>query len=292
MPVMPPPPPPVRATTLRPGTLVLGRYRVGTIEGRGGSAEIIGARDERSGRDVVVKVPSAECQGRPAERERFRREIAFLRTLVHPHIVPILDAGEEQGLDLAVLARLAGGTLADRRARLGVGEPPRGPVADLPAWLPAIASALDFIHAARVFHRDLKPANILFDGEGTACLADFGLAKALSGETSLTPGGCSVGTPEYLSPEQIRDERPTAAADQYALGTIVYEWLAGCTPFPAASLGKLLWMKASDETPSLAVAVPAAAPALVAAVDRATRREAEARFPSCTAFATAVLAAR
>lgn len=288
---MPPPPPPVPNASLAPGRRFADRFVVTALLGRGGSAEIYAARDERSGRDIVVKVPTPECLRQTTERARFRREVEFLRTLAHAHIVPILDAGEEDGVVFAVLARLDGGSLVGRRTQLGTGSPARGPASDLRTWLPGIASALDFIHGQRVFHRDLKPANILFDRDGTAFLADFGLAKSLWGDTSLTRTGFAVGTPEYLAPEQVRDEPPTAAADQYALGTIVFEWLAGTLPFPSASLGRLLWLKAAEETPSLRSVAPDVPDALCAAVERATRRDPRGRFPGCAAFAEAVIAA-
>jgi len=276
-------------TTFAPGSVLLGRFRIDGLVGRGSAAEVLGALDEHEGGRVVVKVPKDECLKRPLERERFRRETTFLMRLVHPGVVRMLAAGEERGIAFAVLAHLPGGSLLDRM------RPPDAPAGRaieldrLAGPLLDVAGALDHIHAEGVLHRDLKPTNVLFDAAGAALVSDFGLAKAIHGESSLTPKGLAVGTPAYLAPEQIRDLRLTARCDQYALAVMMYEALSGRTPFSGESLGRLLLQKSRGDAPSLALAAPNAAPHVVAAVDRALRRDAAARFATCLEFARALL---
>ena len=287
---------PVASTTPRsglvPGALLLDRYRLRSFLGRGGAAEVFLADDERDGGQVVVKVPVDECLRRASERERFRREIAFLARLVHRNVVRVLEAGEERGVAFAVLAYLSGGSLRDRLIARRARAAPAPSPDELASWLPGIASALDFIHASGVLHRDLTPANVLFDAAGVASLTDFGLAKAVHGEASLTPLGFAVGTPAYLAPEQIRDRPLTGRCDQYALATVVYEFVAGRTPFPTDSLGRLLLLKSREDAPSLAIVAPDAPGPVAVAVDRGLRRDPLERFATCEEFAKAVLAGR
>lgn len=266
---------------------MLGRYRVAARLAEGGAAEVLRARDERDGAEVVIKVPLGACQQRALERERFRREVEVLRRLDHPSIVPVLDAGEERGLVFAVFPYLAGGSLRDRLRPTGGGSAAPLPLAQLHSWLPAVAEALDYAHGQGVIHRDVTPGNVLFDLQGRAWLADFGLAKAVWGETSLTPQGFAVGSPAYLAPEQVRDLPATGRTDQYALATIVYEWSAGRLPFPDASLGRLLLLKAREQPASLRSVAPGAPEPLVAAVDRALSREPSLRHSTCQAFVSA-----
>ena len=286
---------PLRVPTSAPrsglviGTVLLGRYRVKEFLRRGGAAEIFLAEDEREHRTVVVKVPNDECMKLAVERERFQREASFLAQLTHPHIVPFLDAGEDQGFAFVILAHMSGGSLVDRVHAQGTGAPPTLPVADLVTWLEDIASALDFMHGKGVIHRDLSPENILFDDEGRARIADFGISKAVVGQTSLTKSGFAVGKPEFMDPEQILDHVLTGATDQYSLATVVYVVLSGKAPYRRGSLGTLLWAKTHEDAVPLSSTAPHLPASVVAAVDRALRRDPAQRFPTCVDFAKAAL---
>lgn len=272
------------------------RYRVGEPIDGGAMGSISRGEDEVLGRPVAIKVPHEEHLLLPGFRERFEREVRRLVALSHPHIVPIYDAGriEPSGVPYAVMAFLPGGNLEQRLATKGTGAPPRLPPADLAAWLPEVAKALDFIHGQGVIHRDVKPANILFDGADVAYVSDFGLSKALfGGERSLTPSNTMVGSPSYLAPEAVKHDEdgatPTGRYDQYGLATVVYEVISGGLPFPSGSPAAVLLRKAREAPYSLARVAPWASASLVVAVDRALSMEPADRFPSCAAFAAAAL---
>ena len=153
-------------------------------------------------------------------RARFDAEVRSLIHLDHPHVVRVLDAGAFHSAPYVVLQYLGGGSLATRLA----GAPDRRLRAeDLLPWLRDAAAALDFMHAQGIVHRDVKPENLLRDEAGTVYLADFGIAKALGGQTgTLTQSGWSPGTPAYMAPEQALGEPVTGASDQYALAVTAY----------------------------------------------------------------------
>lgn len=278
-----------RGGAVVPGTLLLGRYRVDARIGVGGASEVHAATDLVRGGVVAVKVPDAACLRRASERARFRREVDRLLRISHPGIVAFLAAGEVDGVPFLVLEHLDGGSLADRLRAAPLPRTADDGRRALDGWLGPVAGALDAIHGAGVVHRDVKPSNLLFDAKGRPRVADFGLSRAVHGDSSLTPQGCAVGTPDYLAPEQVRDLPVTAATDQYALACVVFEALAGAPPFPRSSLGRLLLAKATEPAPSLARAAPWCPPALVRAVDRGLERRPEDRFPTCAAFAVAAL---
>lgn len=280
------------------GDRVGGRYRLERLLGEGGMAKVWLAHDETlAGRTVAVKAPHPELLREAAVRERFLREARRLIELQHPHIVPLHDAGFHGPVPFLVMGYMAGGSLRDlavRRAAETADGSRQPPVDELTAWLPSVAAALDFAHGRGIVHRDVKPENVLFDAAGMPRVADFGLAKALVGESTLTPTGDLVGTATYVPPEAVVVDPATGAPyatdglfDQYALGTTVFELLAGFPPFPGGSPAGVLYLKSKQDAPSLGRARPDAPAALVAAVDRALARDRRARWPSCRAFATA-----
>ena len=277
--------------TLDVGTKLKDRYRIDALLDRGDMGSVWRGQDEVLGRPVVVKIPHREHLDVPGFLERFEREVKRLVALQHSHIVPIYDAGRFEGTPYAVLAFLTGGNLARRVENRGLGEPKRLPAHDLRTWLADVAGALDFIHAQRVIHRDVKPANILFDGDGRAHVSDFGISKSLTGENSLTPSECMVGTPSYVPPEAIRLEvessPPSGRFDQYSLATVVYEVVSGYLPFSSGSVATVLLRKAREKPASLGRIAPGTPASLVAAVDRALSIAPEDRYDSCGGFAAA-----
>ena len=166
----------------------------------------------------------------PAAGERFVREIKFLAQLQHPHILPLFDSGDALGIPYYVTSYVEGETL---RRRMQLAPDNRLSLGDTTRIAREVADALDYAHARNILHRDIKPENILILDEH-ALVCDFGIARAiqLAGETELTDTGVAIGTPAYMSPEQLAADRQLdARSDVYALGCVVYEMLAGVPPF-------------------------------------------------------------
>jgi hypothetical protein len=265
------------------GKTLLGIYRVDRELAAGGMGSIYLAHDQNLGRRVVVKVPHGRFLAEPGFRTRFRREVAELVRLEHPHVVRILAQGEEGDVPYFVLQYLGGGSLEERIAK---GPQPAGSALE---WLTKVAETLDFVHAQGVVHRDVKPANILFDERGHVFLSDFGVVKALEGEATgaVTEAGAGVGSPLYMAPEQALGRDVDARSDQYALATTLYEALAGAPPYGRGSLVELVLAKDRTEAPPLRSVSPAVPEACAAAVHRGLRRDPAERFPSCAALAAA-----
>lgn len=225
-----------RPAPLAAGTVLAGRYVLGERLGRGGMADVHPARDVVLDREVAVKVFHPSAAG-PAATAHHRAETRLLARLSHPGLVTVFDAGttalaDEAEQDFLVMELVHGPTLA---ARIAQGPLPPGTAARVGAQ---VAEALAYVHDQRVVHRDVKPANILLPHvdrvaatETWARLADFGIARSGGEEDPGTPGEM-LGTPSYLSPEQVAGDPLTAASDVYALGLVLVECLAGERPFP------------------------------------------------------------
>ena len=202
------------------GELVGGRYRVTSLLGRGGMAEVYRAVDGQTGEDVAVKLLHATAGSRWSERE-----IRALSRLHHPAIVRLRDTGVEGPGRYLVLDLVDGEPLADTLQR---GALPAGVATEL---LAIVADGVQHAHDAGIVHRDIKPANILLDRSGRPHLADFGIARLIDA-TATTGAGFVIGTASYLAPEQVRADRVGPAADVYALGLVLLECLTGERAFP------------------------------------------------------------
>ena len=224
---------------------MLGRYRLESILGRGGMAEVFRAEDTRLGRPVAVKVILADHAADPSFVERFLREARLVASLEHPNILPVYDFGEEGGRPYLVMPFLDGGTLRDR-IRLGP-----VPLAKASGWLTPLAGALDAAHEAGILHRDVKPANVLLGRGERVFLADFGIAKMLETVTGLTATGTVMGTPLYMAPEQAQGMPATPATDRYALAVVAYEMLAGRPPFEGESPLSVMNQHVTSPAPAL-----------------------------------------
>jgi serine/threonine protein kinase len=262
------------------GDVLDGRYRVDSLIGGGGMGVMYLASDLRQqGRRVAIKVPRQEVLAASTFRERFSREIGQLIAREHPHIVKLYDSGEHRGTPFAVLQYLPGGSLRDRLEEAGRVLTAR----EVMQWLPGIAAALDFIHR-EVLHRDVKPENILFDGEGHAYLADFGIAKVLSDPVLVTGPGTILGSLPYIAPEVATGRRLDAAYDQYALAVVVFEALSGAFPHEM-DRGAALVQKAMQPPRSLSHLNPHVPPRTAEVVMRALSTDPRQRFESCSRFA-------
>ncbi len=260
-------------------------YRLDEELTGGGMSRLFIATEVSLNRRVVVKVLPPEWASEVSEA-RFKREMEVAALLQHPHILPVLAAGARTGLLYYIMPYVAGESLRARLQRDGA-----LPVADAQRILTEIADALAFAHERGVIHRDIKPENILLEGHH-AVLADFGVARALlearTGSQRLTNTGSSVGTPGYMSPEQVAGDSDDASADVYALSVVGYEMLAGAPPFTGASAQAVLRAHLSEPPPLLRAVRPDCPPALELAIARSMSKEPRERFASAAEFLSAV----
>lgn len=211
------------------GPRFFGDYELLQELGRGGAGVVYRARDRALGRNVALKVLLSGEWASPDFVERFRTEATAAAALTHPHIVPVFDFGEIEGRHYLVMGLVSGGSLAERLRR------PNAPLTPEQAarFVAKLARAVHHAHQRGVLHRDLKPANVLLDADQEPQLTDFGLAKWVAREGTLTQTHMVLGTPAYMSPEQAggRTHEVTTGTDIYGLGAILYELLTGCPPF-------------------------------------------------------------
>ncbi len=265
--------------------ITIGRYTLQAQLGAGGMATVYRAHDPRLAREVAVKLLLGDIQGDPALRERFEREAHTIARLEHPAIVPVYDFGEDQGQLYLVMRLMTGGSLQDRLRR--------GPLApeEVARIVDRLADALDTAHAQGIIHRDLKPGNILFDEYDNPMISDFGIAKLAlqAGAATLTQTGALVGTPAYMSPEQVRGEADIdRRSDLYAFGIIVYEMLTGRLPFKADTPYGLLMQHVIGPVPRVLDANPALPAECQPVIERALAKTREERFATAGHFATAL----
>ncbi|HUF28154.1 MAG TPA: protein kinase [Gemmatimonadaceae bacterium] len=264
-----------------------GRYLVDGEVGRGGMAVVYRATDVRHGRVVAIKVLRPELAG-AIGAERFLREVRLVSQLVHPHILPVHDSGDEAGLLYFVMPYVDGESLRERlrrQAQLGLDDALR--VAR------EVADALAYSHGRGIIHRDVKPENILLSAEtGHAVVTDFGIAKALEdvvGEERLTSTGLSVGTPAYMSPEQAAGERRLdARTDVYALGTVLYEMLAGEPPFTGSTAQSVLAKRMTQAAAPIQVLRPNVPEPVARTIARALEMVPADRFATAAGFRAAL----
>jgi serine/threonine protein kinase len=257
-----------------------GRYRVERELGHGGMATVYLAHDLKHDRDVALKVLRPELAATLGP-ERFQREIRLAAKLTHPHILPLFDSGDADGLLYYVMPNVSGQSLRDRLDRermLSVAEAVRIAV--------QVAGALDHAHRQGIVHRDIKPENIMFQ-DGHVLVADFGIGKAVSGVRSdtLTQEGMSVGTPAYMSPEQAAGEAVDGRSDIYSLGCVLYEMLVGEAPFTGPTVQAVI-AKRFVQTPADVAGLREGIPGPVArTVQRALARAPMDRIDTGAAFA-------
>ncbi len=266
------------------GRCLQGRYQIERVLGRGGMAVVFVATDVTTGSRVAVKVLDPDLAA-TLGATRFLKEIEVGRNLVHPHILGVLDSGEEDGLLYYVMPLVEGESLRDRLDR-----EKQLPIDQALAIAEQVADALSYAHDHSVIHRDIKPANILLAG-GHAFVADFGIAKAVTdaGGEKLTLTGVAIGTPTYMSPEQAAGERDlTPASDIYSLGCVLYEMLAGSPPFTGASPMALMAKHAMEQVPSIRIVRASVPQPVEDAVLCALEKTAADRFATAVEFADAL----
>jgi serine/threonine protein kinase len=245
-------------------------YSVAERLGSGAYGLVLAGEHLRMGRPVAIKVMDAEDSDESTDS--FAAEARVLARLDHPHVLRAHDYVEAEGLCLVVMELLAGGTLTDRQADIGLEQ--------ACAVGLAVAGALAHAHDHGVLHRDIKPSNILFAADGTPKVSDFGLAKLL--DESAATASRMVGTPLYMAPEQIQGGRLGPATDLYALGMVLYRLLAGRPPFDPKMPAPALWYQQVTQPPPPMTGVD---PRIAAVVLRALAKSPADRHPDATAFA-------
>ena len=249
------------------GSLLNGRFRLEEQIGAGGMSTVYRAFDPTLERSVAIKLMHRDMSADADQLERFRREARAVARLSHPHVVTVIDAGEDDGTPFIVLEYVEGETLKERIRRLG-----RLPVAEAVAYAIEIGRALSAAHAERLVHRDVKPQNVLIDPEGRAKVTDFGIARSLEAH-GLTAPGRVLGTTDYVSPEQALGHDVTEQSDVYSLGIVLYEMLAGEVPFKADTQVAVAMKHVQDRLPDVQKLRPEISSALAAVIERATAKE-------------------
>lgn len=260
-----------------------GRYRLGDRIGHGGMGEVFVAHDLRLDREVALKLLRADLAGEDGMRERVVAEARLAARLTHPHVVGVLDTGEQDGRPFVVMERLSGRTLRDE---LAAGPMPAERVRDVGLQ---VLRALAAAHELGIVHRDVKPANVLDAGVGTWKVADFGIAKWIHADETLTGTGELLGSPSYLAPERIEGQQAGPAADLYAVGVLLYEALCGRKPFEGDEPMALATAirEGSYEPPS--AVMPDADAGIVSVIERAMQRRPADRYGSAEEMSTALL---
>jgi serine/threonine-protein kinase len=250
-------------------------YRVEALLGRGGMGVVYRAYDQRLKRRVALKLIAPELAEDERFRERFLAETELAASLEHPNVVPIHDAGEvDEQLYLAMRC-VDGGELKTLLQHEPLLEPARAL-----AICSQVAAALDAAHARGLVHRDVKPSNVLLDENGHVYLADFGLSRQLAAP-GRSEAGLSVGTPAYVSPEQIEDGSVDGRADQYALGCLLYECLTGRTPFERGSDLAVLWAHVQEGPPAASEHNLELPIEIDAVIGKAMAKSPDGRYGSC-----------
>ncbi len=281
------------------GTIIGGRYRLDAEIGRGGMSTVYRAFDTVLERPVAIKLMHREIAADSDQLERFRREARSVAQLNHPHVVTVIDAGEEPsgegaqhgegggtapevGTPYIVLEYVAGETLKQVIRREGPMDIPQAI-----AYAIEIARALGAAHDRQIVHRDVKPHNVLISEEGGAKITDFGIARTLT-EEGLTLAGRVLGTTDYVSPEQALGQPVTGQSDLYSLGVVLYEMLTGDVPFHGDSPVAVAMKHVREDIPDVQLMRPEISASTAAVVDRAVAKDLSHRYPDAASMVAAL----
>ena len=256
----------------------LGQFTILEEIGRGGMATVYSAMQQSMNRKVAVKILPRHFMHDPDFIERFEREVEVISHLEHPHILPIYDYGEADGVPYIAMRFLGGGSMA-QTVRRGVPQ-----LANLTKPFQQVAEALDYAHQQGIIHRDLKPGNIMLDEHSNAYLSDFGIARVMG--SNLT-GSAIIGTPAYMSPEQAHGINIDARSDIYSLGIVLFELITGREPYQAETPMSLLMMHINEPVPPIADFREGVPPIVQSVIDTATAKDPDDRYVSASDLADA-----
>ncbi len=265
-----------------------GRYIIKGELGRGGMATVFHAYDPRFERDVAIKVLPREFLHDPQFRARFEREAKTIALIEHPAIVPVYDFGEEEGQPYIVMRYMSGGSLSDR---LNQGPMPTSEVINM---MTRLAPALDAAHGKGIIHRDLKPGNILYDQYGNSYLSDFGIARLQQTSSATLTGGAILGTPAYMSPEQVQGGTDIdGRSDIYSMGVILFQLLSGKVPYQADTAAKVMLMHILEPVPHITDTKEDLPATFNEVIEKAMAKEPDDRYQNAIDMSQAItLAAR
>ena len=263
-------------------TAIIAGYRIEEVLGRGGMGVVYRARQLALDRTVAIKLIATDRAQEPVFRERFKAESRIAASIEHANVIPVYEAGEDDGLLFIAMRLVEGYDLGQLLARLGALAPERAA-----RIIVQMSGALDAAHARGLVHRDVKPANVLLtlDNPEHAYLTDFGLAKHVGAHTRITRADQWVGTLDYLSPEQIRGEALSASADIYSLTCLLYHCLIGEPPFPRESVAATMWAHVSAPPPSATDAGSDLPDELDAVIARGMAKDPSERFSTARELA-------
>ena len=261
------------------GEVLADRYEVEELVGAGGMSSVYRANDRLLDRKVALKVMHQHYGEDPEYVERFRREARSVASLAHPNVVTVIDRGEHAGRQFIVFEYVDGENLKQLIQRRGP-----APVRTALELGKQIAQALSFAHQQGLVHRDVKPQNVLLNGEGSAKVTDFGIARSLDVQHGMTQTGTVLGTSDYIAPEQAQGQNVDEQTDVYSLGVVMYELLTGEVPFPGESFVAVAMRHINEPPPPIRDKRPDVSPRVEAAVQRAMAKNPSDRFASMAAL--------
>ena len=262
---------------IQPG-MMLGPYQIINQLGQGGMATVFKAYHAAMDRYVALKIVSSALINSPELLERFKREVHLIAKLEHPHILPVHDFGEYNGIPYMVMRLVDAGTLKERLST--------GPMSleEINRVFSDLADALAYAHENGVVHRDIKPSNAMLDRLGTVFLTDFGIAKLLESQTQLTITGTITGTPAYMSPEQAQGKKVDQRSDIYSLGIVLFEMLTGKVPFEAETPLAVIIKQIQDPPPPLSHVNPHLFPGIEPVLLKALTKDPVNRYQTMLEF--------
>jgi serine/threonine-protein kinase len=261
------------------GEMLVDRYELEELVGTGGMSSVYRAHDRLLDRKVALKVLHEHHGVDEASVERFRREARAVASVSHPNVVTVIDRGEQGGRQFIVFEYVEGENLK----RLIEREGPL-PVEQALELVLQVAHGLAFAHREGLVHRDVKPQNVLLDGNGTAKVTDFGIARSLDVHHGMTQTGTVLGTSDYIAPEQAQGQSVDELSDVYSLGVVLYELLTGKVPFPGENFVAVAMRHINEPPPLVSAERPDVPPRVDAAIERAMAKRPADRFPTMNAF--------